>query len=95
FFRFQLAEELRYREALERDIRSQPSALQQFRIDKRNTERRKNQQFGENILVNRPTDAPSNNGGTCFLQTQFTLQPLNFTTGLLLRCFCRICPFAS
>uniref|UniRef100_A0A5K3FXN3 CCDC50_N domain-containing protein n=1 Tax=Mesocestoides corti TaxID=53468 RepID=A0A5K3FXN3_MESCO len=61
FFRFQLGEELRYREALERDIRSQQSALRQFHIDKRIDERRKNQHFGENIVVNRSTDAPSNN----------------------------------
>uniref|UniRef100_A0A5K3F6Y2 Myosin_tail_1 domain-containing protein n=1 Tax=Mesocestoides corti TaxID=53468 RepID=A0A5K3F6Y2_MESCO len=66
----QLAEELRYREALERDIRTQQSALQQFHIDKRIAERRKNQQFGENIMVNRPADAPGSNGdvilGTSF-----------------------------
>uniref|UniRef100_A0A5K3G165 CCDC50_N domain-containing protein n=1 Tax=Mesocestoides corti TaxID=53468 RepID=A0A5K3G165_MESCO len=68
-----LAEELRCRESLERDIRRQQSALEQFHIDKRITERRKNQQFGENIVVNRPTDASSNNGGTWSLQTQFTL----------------------
>uniref|UniRef100_A0A5K3G4A8 Uncharacterized protein n=1 Tax=Mesocestoides corti TaxID=53468 RepID=A0A5K3G4A8_MESCO len=95
FFCFQLAEELRYRESFERDMRSQQSALEQFRIDKRITKRRKNQQFGANIVVNRPIDAPSNNGGTWLLQTQVTLQPLNLKTGFLLRSFCRSSPFAS
>uniref|UniRef100_A0A5K3F437 GRIP domain-containing protein n=1 Tax=Mesocestoides corti TaxID=53468 RepID=A0A5K3F437_MESCO len=57
-----LAEELQHREALERDVRSQQSVVQQMQIDKRIAEKLKKQNFLEATTPNGHADAISSNG---------------------------------